>query len=47
MEKIEKKALISLYLDTRRELSDGTYPVKIQVFYGRQRLFNTGTYITG
>jgi integrase/recombinase XerD len=46
MEKIEKKALISLYLDTRRELSDGTYPVKIQVFYGRQRLFNTGTYVT-
>ena len=46
MEKIEKKALISLYLDTRRELSDGTYPVKIQVFYGRQRLFNTGTYVS-
>ncbi|CAM3926036.1 site-specific integrase [Mucilaginibacter galii] len=44
MEKIAKKAIISLYLDTRRELSDGTYPVKIQVFYGRQKLFNTGTY---
>jgi integrase/recombinase XerD len=44
MEKITKKAIISLYLDTRRELSDGTYPVKIQVFYGRQKLFNTGAY---
>lgn len=44
MEKITKKALVSLYLDTRRELTDGTYPVKIQVFYGRQKFFNTGTY---
>jgi integrase/recombinase XerD len=46
MEKITKKAKVSLYLDTRREMSDNTYPVKIQVFYGRQKLFNTGTYVS-
>lgn len=46
MEKKAKKAKISLYLDIRRATIDDTYPVKIQVFYGRQKLFNTGTYIS-
>lgn len=46
MEKIAKKAKISLYLDIRRATVDDTYPLKIQVFYGRQKLFNTGTYVS-
>lgn len=46
MEKITKKAKVSLYLDTRRATADETYPLKIQVYYGRQKFFNTGTHVS-
>jgi integrase/recombinase XerD len=46
MEKITRKAKISLYLDTRRTMLDGTHPIKIQVYYGSQKLFNTGVSAT-
>jgi integrase/recombinase XerD len=42
MEKITKKAKISLYMDTRKPTKDGIYPVRIQVYYGSQRYYFTG-----
>jgi integrase/recombinase XerD len=42
MEKITKKPKISLYQDTRKSTTDGTYPIRIQVYYGTQRYFFTG-----
>jgi integrase/recombinase XerD len=42
MEKITKKAKISLYQDTRKATTDDVYPVRIQVYYGIQRYFFTG-----
>jgi len=41
MDLITKKAKVSLYLDTRRSLDDGTYPIKLRVYYGRAKLFDT------
>ncbi|WDF79052.1 site-specific integrase [Mucilaginibacter sp. KACC 22773] len=41
MEKITKKAVISLYHDTRKPNADGLYPIRIQVYYGKQRYFPT------
>lgn len=37
-----KKALISLYHDTRRELSDNTYPVKLRVYFEKAKMYETG-----
>lgn len=42
MEKIIRKAKISLYQDTRKPTKDGLYPVRILVYYGTQRYFFTG-----
>lgn len=42
MEKITRKPKISLYQDTRKSITDGTYPIRIQVYYGTQRYFFTG-----
>jgi site-specific recombinase XerD len=42
MEKITRKPKISLYQDTRKSTTDGTYPIRIQVYYGTQRYFFTG-----
>src|ERR1700744_1897432 len=42
MEKITKKPKISLYQDTRKSTTDGTYPIRIQVYFGTQRYFFTG-----
>lgn len=39
---VMKKALISLYHDTRRSLEDGTFPIKLRVYYGRAKLYETG-----
>jgi integrase/recombinase XerD len=41
MELISKKAKVSLYLDTRRALDDGTFPLKLRVYYGKAKLFET------
>ncbi|TWR29170.1 tyrosine-type recombinase/integrase [Mucilaginibacter pallidiroseus] len=41
MEKITKKAVISLYQDTRKPNAEGLCPIRIQVYYGRQRYFPT------
>ncbi|MDB5153857.1 MAG: hypothetical protein JWR54_2608 [Mucilaginibacter sp.] len=41
MEKITKKAIISLYHDIRKPNADGLYPIRIQVYYGKQRYFPT------
>lgn len=41
MDLISKKAKISLYLDTRRPVGDGTFPLKLRVYYGKARLFDT------
>jgi integrase/recombinase XerD len=46
MEKITKKAVISLYQDTRKPNAEGLYPVRIQVYYGRQRYFPTNIRLT-
>jgi len=37
-----KKALISLYHDTRRILEDGRYPIKLSVHYGKAKMYETG-----
>jgi integrase/recombinase XerD len=42
MDLIEKGAKISLYLDTRRPKEDDIYPVKLRVYFGKARLFDTG-----
>ncbi|QQL50010.1 tyrosine-type recombinase/integrase [Mucilaginibacter ginkgonis] len=42
MEQIIKRPKISLWLDTRRKREDNIYPLRIQVFYGRQKLFSVG-----
>ena len=46
MELISKKAKVSLYLDTRRALDDGTYPLKLRVYFGKARLFDTDRSLT-
>ncbi|MEJ2905490.1 phage integrase SAM-like domain-containing protein [Pedobacter panaciterrae] len=38
-----KEATISLYHDTRRVLDDGNYPVKLRVYFGIAKLFETGS----
>lgn len=42
MDLIAKEAKISLYLDLRRPKEDGIYPVKLRVYYGKAKLFDTG-----
>ncbi|MBB2146836.1 tyrosine-type recombinase/integrase [Pedobacter sp. LMG 31464] len=37
-----KKALVSLYHDTRRILDNNRYPVKLRVYYGRTKMYETG-----
>lgn len=37
-----KKALISLYHDTRRVLDDRRYPVKLRIYYGKAKMYETG-----
>jgi integrase/recombinase XerD len=42
MEIIRKEAKVALYLDTRRPKEDGIYPVKLRVYHGKAKLFDTG-----
>lgn len=42
MDLIKKEAKVSLYLDTRRPKEDGIYPVKLRVYYGKAKMFDTG-----
>jgi hypothetical protein len=42
MEIIRKEAKVALYLDTRRPKEDGVYPVKLRVYHGKAKLFDTG-----
>ncbi len=37
-----KEATISLYQDTRRELENGDYPIKLRVYFHRTKLYDTG-----
>lgn len=37
-----KKATAGFIFDKRREKQDGTYPVKLSIYYGRKKLYNTG-----
>ncbi|TCC87954.1 hypothetical protein EZ428_19690 [Pedobacter frigiditerrae] len=37
-----KKATISIYHDARRALDDGRFPVKLRVYFGRAKLYETG-----
>lgn len=46
MELISKKAKISLYLDARRAVGDGTFPLKLRAYYGKPKLFETGRYLS-
>jgi len=46
MKLISKKAKISLYLDTRRILNDGTYPLKLRVYFGKPKLYDTDRSLT-
>lgn len=41
-----KEASISLYLDTRRKLREGNYPVKLRVYFGKAVLYDTGLSLT-
>ncbi|MFC4213419.1 tyrosine-type recombinase/integrase [Pedobacter lithocola] len=41
-----KKAIISLYHDTRRELEDGKFPVKLRAYFGTAKLYETGIFLT-
>jgi integrase/recombinase XerD len=42
MDLITKDAKVSLYLDTRRPKDDGIYPLKLRVYFGKAKLFDTG-----
>ena len=41
-----KEATISLFLDTRRALKNDIFPVKLRVYYGKAKLYDTGTSLT-
>lgn len=41
-----KEATISLYHDTRRELEDETYPVKLRVYFQKAKMYDTGICLT-
>jgi integrase/recombinase XerD len=43
-----QNATTQIWLDTRRALKDGTYPVKLRVTYSReQKNYSTGVHVTG
>ncbi|MBB2146850.1 tyrosine-type recombinase/integrase [Pedobacter sp. LMG 31464] len=37
-----KKASISIYHDTRRALDDGRFPIKLRVYFGKAKMYETG-----
>jgi integrase/recombinase XerD len=41
-----KEAIISLYHDTRRELEDKTFPVKIRAYFQKAKMYETGISLT-